>query len=283
MEIKTLSILREPRLIYIGFFLSIVIGATLTVDIPGGFTPYVKAAWEKINSLPDGFNYYNYRLGGGSSTLYASKAVVPAFFNQILRKNARVIVAVPDVDADMVARVLLSMIYKVDSVQNSPLYGKNIVYIGVIPTTTEAILSMLDDWTKIVKLDAFGNSLSDYTKLPMMEKFKGIKACDLMTLVGDDVPIYYPLLRTETVKVIMTADANRIAREDNQYYNAGLVQGMLIGVRQAGQYEKLENVKGLAYTFYLAETLTSVYTVGGLLIGCVWYLYAKSTAGRKEK
>jgi len=275
--------------IYLVFGIVIVFGTSVPVPLPLTPLKRVKDMWEVIEALPDGSN----AIGGletASWNIYSMKVIWPAVWHQLLRKHIHVITWAASVDEQRIKDELFTKIYGVADLKDSPLYGKEIVDFGVVGTDVQQGKEvMLEDWTVMIKIDRYGNLLTDYDKLPMMKTFKGLSKADIWFSRINDIPLDR-YLQTKAGKDILVCVADTWGWAlHNQYYSAGIIKGMVMGIKEAGQYEILEHYVGDAYTYLLVEMLTGVLIIGGLLIGGASFLYkkyrlqvpsTKSTVGR---
>jgi hypothetical protein len=144
------------------------------------------------------------------------------------------------------------------------------------------MVSMAKDFASVNVVDAYGTPLDDFDALPMMEEFWKGELCAAAIVGMDTFPVQYDTLKPVNPDVVIlhiAADLNRIAREAPQYWNAGMLDGFVIGLKMAGNYELLVGIPGLAYTMLFANVLIGIVLVGGMIGGTVLH-YVRRTEAR---
>lgn len=265
-----------------GLVLVVALFASVTtaISVPVALTPYVTDMWNALEALPDGSKIFSPFLTG-----YMGQTTTTAVFHQYLRKHFHVVIQGPA----QVDRYLFDMsvkaIYGVDSLDQSPLYGKEIVALGTTTAGTEARwTSQYKDFTLLVKKDMFNNDLKDYNKLPMLKDFKSIAdaAAVLDGGTSESTPIVYGLrqaLAPNQIHLVLGA-SRMFARDLQSYYGTGIVKGCVMTVTQAAQYEELEHAPGNAHLFVPAEVIGTIFLAGGIIVVNVAYFY--KTFGKKK-
>jgi hypothetical protein len=224
-----------------------------------------------LENLPNG-SYLWFSAGILSErSWYQGRAIAGTFWPQFRAKEFKIVM-----HWSVIRERFLKEYFDVEYLPDLPFYGTELVLIGPFRGVAGDLLaiSMAKDFSSINKVDAYGTPLDDYDTLPLMQEFNKGEQCAAAIVGMDTFPVQYDALKSVNpdVKILhIAADLNRIAREAPQYWNAGLLDGFVIGLKMAGNYELLSGVQGLAYTMLFANVLIGVILVGGMIGGTALY------------
>jgi hypothetical protein len=167
------------------------------------------------------------------------------------------------------------------TVDNLPGYGTQFVLISPLPGTgaTQTTQSS-ESWTSTNKIDYYGKDLAS---MPLIKEYPGGKYSDLIFGELDTWPTWYdiafnvaPTVTGKRAKIVMySADVSRIALAAHGYYNAGMMDGFIIGLKQIGQMSTLLKIESTASTFLLGNALIGFAIIGGLIIQTVLFVQQK--------
>jgi hypothetical protein len=156
-----------------------------------------------------------------------------------------------------------------------PGYGTRVVDIGPIYGSTALITQNLFNLKDVLTLkdtDYFGNSLTDYTKLPLMKEYT---KDNIKMIMGGDINLLITLV--DYKKIVLVGAPGSYANPGVNY-QTGIVHGLIGGTRGGAEYENLLGTPGENNTRILSQIWTGAFVIVALLIGTSFYLYRRFSA-----
>ena len=152
------------------------------------------------------------------------------------------------------------------------LYGKNYVIIGYTPEQDEtALVAFIKDF-HYFKQDYYGTPIGN---IPLLQDFKSVSDAKLWI---NSLGIWWTdvTFRQESpyVKPLYLMEAGG-ASDIFPYYAAGKVDGYLIGIRGAAEYEQLTGIRGRATLFLNGVDLPQLFVIILMIIPNLFLLYEK--------
>jgi len=245
---------------------------------PIGIHDWVRDAYNVIESLPDGsYVYWSEGWRGGGDM----KDEFIAIARHLMRKHMKVIFnCVREEEVPLTQELWVINIFG-SSPEKWPLYGKEFVNLGLI-VAPGAVYTMVDDIRAIVKTDFYGNSLTDYDKLPMMKDIKGFRDCKLFVEAGMGL---VSALREMMpgMKFVSPCATGHWMSTIEPLYRAKIVDGALHGLRGAAEYEILMGQPAGASVLIVSALALGAYVTVILAAGVVYHVYSVySRKGRVE-
>lgn len=173
-------------------------------------------------------------------------------------------------DSGPVMEIIFRKVYG-EPIYASPLYGKEFIWLGVVPGGDVAVLQAhAQDIVKYSPRDNWGNLLSE---MPMIKNGlypKGVKDIDLVlswNAVNLDTTIVLPYKR----KFLMIGSTESVG-DFARLLTAGWLQGFLIGQAGAVEFETLLGIKGTALRYTTSCNFVAVLAIGGIILNNIYYI-----------
>jgi hypothetical protein len=265
-------------MVYLVSVLIITVGAYWFVALPLMITDYTQGYYDTIDQLPEdsyvvwGYTMYTVYVynEGFSASVAATK--------QMLEGGAKIIFFTSREEEVTWKQEMIRDALGLDTfeqIQQDPRYGTQIVDIGFAPGDAETVFkSMFESFTAVKSTDIYGNSLTDYNTLPLMEGITGGSEADLvisarpelaLSVAGPGAKILIGPLSTGDLSVSLP------------YWRSGDIDGQICGLRSAAEYEKLTGYLGAATQSLFQSTAMTAFTVLGIIAGSIHYLYKRMT------
>jgi hypothetical protein len=257
-------------------FIGIYAGQAITIPVTP--LPWVRDAYLAVEATPDG-GYVWIEHTEGPVTMSAGFAVWEAVITQCWRKHLKLVAYGNTVESAEMMRRILEFSYG-SPLNAHPLYGTELVYIGFVPGGRALVVrNMAEDFTLLKDTDAYGTPLKD---LPLIQEFPRAKDCDLV-LTGHDAfqPVY--MVAPDKPIVLLRGDTGAMASPAPQYYNAGLIKGLVKGATQAAMYAQLVGIPSSATVFLFTEVLTALIMILGTIVLSVAYVMERGVSGGSKE
>lgn len=245
---------------------------------PLSVSPLTRQSYATISSLKAG----DYVLVGWdvqSTTWFELGPVMLDVFTQILKLGAKAVVVsfiYPE------APTLWSSLLMPDLEKQglgSQIYGTQYVYLGFV-TGGESAMAAFGNNMRVAQYDYQGRTVST---MPVMAGVTDIKSFKLLFAIGDTA--LQPYVRQFPARYNMTSTMAINAANLSlllPYSNAGLIRGLINGIRGGAEYELLTQTPSGATAFLGSLTLIHIYVIILIVIGNLIYLLRKR-AGEKEE
>jgi len=256
---------------------AVLIAFALVVPLipPVGIGKWTQDFYNTIEGLPEGS--YVLMQTGWDGSLDTRDAFIAVWRHCIL-KHHKVIFWATKADQIPLEEELWVMHILGSSPDKWPLYGKEMVYLGLIEAPG-AMYLMKEDITAIVKTDYYGNSLTNYDKLPMMKGLTGIK--DVDAIIGwIQTEWVYLFPDTNLLSCVWTGE---FGAYNMAHYVAGITKGGVFGLRGGAEYEILMGKPAGASHLLLAATLLGGWTIIVIILGSAYSVYSTYLKPRSVK
>jgi len=260
--------------------------------LPLGASANVYDFYKALDSLPSGSKIWAGALGYGSATYYQAIYALPNLIKYMYDKGFKIVVWGGEVPlCDEILRRTFGVPPYGDSpytsVDKVPGYGGlnkipgkgEFLLLAPLPAAgATQITADASDFTNTLKKDYYGYTITD---LPLYKEFKGGSQADLIFAELDTYPIWYSVAAGKPL-VFYSADVSRIALAAHGYYNAGMMKGFIISLKQCAQWEILVGRVGKATVFLFANALMGATIIIGLIVQAVQYVTQRGAKVREK-
>lgn len=276
MAILEAPTLKDPRFVYLVVFIILLFSATYTVVMPLPTSKWVKEFYDVIESMPDGSRVYITSMVSAGNIADMSEGMVVAL-KHCVKKHFKVVYWDQDPSGPMFSERVLKEVYG-DPVYKSPLYGKELVYLGYLPGMTVVYEAHKTDLWSYSSVDYYGNSVKD---LPIANEIHNVKD-DIDLIIGFDARALESAFVVPYGKTVIEVSVTMATAYLGASYAAGFFKGMIYGQRNAAEYELLlgEPGKGMSYAFSLT-TLTIFMLIVIVVVNIHYFIRVRGKEAKK--
>ena len=237
------------------------------IGLPIPIEEYTIGYYEAIDSLPSGSLVVVTSDYGGSyvGEMYPQTA---ATITHLLNSDIKfVAVALKPFGAMMLEKALED-----NQAWDRKTYGEDFVTLGFIPGEIVATESFAREVHSLVQKDYYGNDIED---LPLMNELRSAEDIDLLIPIYSEVHLGGGWITQisdpyDVPTVSGLNGANSVT--GFSYLQADLIDGLLVGLRGAAEYELLTNKPGAAVAYMDAQALLHISAIILIIIGNIGYL-----------
>jgi hypothetical protein len=263
------------HIVYLILTLIIAITAFTPIIIPLTPTDYVQDAYETIMAIQPGdlvvemsgqMSLPGYEMSRGS---YVAQIKV------MLERGANILIWTGSEQTTSFVRELWSEAVG-QPFQTHPDYGTRFVYLGFLPGGDEIVIPSLYQDIRLVRTeDDFGNSLNDFTKLPMMADITSLWDADLM--YGGSLNMVRSI-DTQIPFVLAHSNGGNLPIYVG-WYKAGLAQGVVSGSTASAQFEALTGYPGIAQERLIQNVAVTAFVMLGSIATSIGFIVGRGKFG----
>ncbi len=275
---KKLSALEriDNRILFTILFVLAAYPLMAPMGLPLQITAYTKGYFGAIEALPKGAKVL---LTNDYDPTYVGEMypITAATVEHLIKKEIQFVgVSVRPFGAMMLDKALVQ-----SKASDRRVYGKDYVLVGFIPGEAVGAQAFARDIQSLVRNDYYGKAISS---LPLMQGIKSGADFDLLVVVYAQVEFGGAWITqiTDPMKKSTVAALNGANSVSGYgFLKANLIQGLLVGLRGAAEYEKLIGNPGSAVSFMDAQTILHVAAIVLIGVGNVGY-FSKRLRGGKQ-
>lgn len=275
----------DRRVLYL--LLAIVVSVPLVVKgiplPPPAITPPTRAFYETVERIAADDNLKNKLVivscDFGSGTLAENLSQADAVINHLVKRKLKfAIFAFSDpqgreLGGQLAERITAKAGYK---------YGEDWVNFGYRPSAaiTALLKAAVNDLPGAIGNDVRGTKLSD---VPVMKNIKGVNdvGCIVEVAAANTLPAWIQFYQGAGDKPIATlyCPTSVMATEAYPYLESGQLQGMLVGLKGANEYETLLQEPGFATQAAASLSYSHVLIIALIVLGNVGMFMEKRRRG----
>jgi hypothetical protein len=267
-----LSVANQGYLVYLTFGILIAVTPFVLIDLPISISDYNQAFYDVFEDAPEG----SWIVSGGTCSYFTVdgglRGVNEAWHKHVLYdKNMRLFIV--NVGVGHGQEQGPSFHFKFYEqffgvpLNEAPIYGTQIVYLGYVPIPQEnAYTSLRDNIFAVKDTDYWGTPLNS---LPMFNDAYAI----------DSWNDAYAITDIQEIAIAMFPTVNKVAIMDDSwlsygsaFFTTGQIDGFIGGMRGGAEYEKLTGYLGANTLVMTQSFFSSTYVVILVIAGSVLYL-----------
>jgi hypothetical protein len=275
MSRRVFGLVETRHIFYLILTIIIVVTVFVPVTIPLRTTDYVQDAYDAIEMLEPGDLVCD---SASAITMYGfeeSRGSYVAMVRHCLDKGANIIVwAKTDTFYGYKLILWKEALYGIP-MEEHPDYGTRFVNLGYIAGQAEVIIpSLLQDIRGIRTTDAYGNSLNDFAKLPLMQDVDSLMQCRLIFggYLDPYLVITGPMTMDDPIMFVYGHTGSGSLPNLVVYYKANLIAGCVSGARASAEYEFLTGYPGIASERMIQTVSTTAVVMAGSILTTVIYV-----------
>jgi hypothetical protein len=257
----------DSRIIYTLLFLTVILPSIFPLGLPIKVSPLTQEAFEVIDSLPEGSKvlYHTCFEPGALGEMGPS---VVATIKHLLRKNCK-IYFIDMASGQALLNLVPPLMEDVEIYQNA-VYDEDYLILGFFPGGEATAKQFASDVKSIVKSDIYGTPVEN---LKMMEDIDLVSDFDLILNQGECNPmVMYQWSNPYNVPTVMSCLVMALATNIMPAYEAGIIQGVIAGLRGGAEYEFLANAPGIGLKGLDQLSMSHILILTLLLIGNLSYV-----------
>jgi len=160
-------------------------------------------------------------------------------------------------------------------------YGRDYVNLGYKPQLSVSLMALVKDIPGFYKQDAKGTPLS---QLPVMQGIHGIEDVSAIAQFtsASTLEAYIVFVWGPYKTPLVHGCTAIIAPQQYVYLDAGQIEGLLVGLRGAAEYENLVGHPDVATELMAAQSFVHLLIMVLIILGNIGYLGARRAARRAE-
>lgn len=262
-------------LIVFGLIAIISVTAFMEIAIPVQVMEYTQDFYDQIEATPEGsyvfvsvaLLVYDYTEMNGAWN---------ALINHLLENKLKIFIVAWNAPNEGYVDAILTKALGGEP-KDDPRYGTEIVFLGVVLGGEDlGVPSLIEDIRSVKNVDFYGISLDDYSRLPMMEGFVGLKQCKLDIAGVDRVPAHLLSFGAYDIPVIVGIHGSGSVAHALTWWRAGQTKGNLNGLHAGAEYEAMTGYVGLSSSQILTQVSITSYVVIGMILTAVLYYIRKT-------
>lgn len=270
------------HVLYTLLIISVALPLLYPVGLPIGISSTTKDVYNYIeNTLPAGsavlIDLY-YEMAARAELEPQAAAVVKHLFE----KNCKLVFVSTITYGPIVFELLKSTASDVFAGKE---YGRDYVFLGYVAGNEPAVRSLAESIRGTVAADNYGNSITDYNKLPMMRNIDKAEDFKLVFIVSSGTDTFGWYVRqwytAHNIPLLFGA-LSVIGPSIKPYVDAKQAIGMLTGQRSAAEYEVLVGRKGLGLAAMDAQSFAHALILVFIVIGNIVYFATRAKPKPKE-
>jgi len=252
----------DSRIIYALIFIVLIIPIARPIGLPLKVSPLTKESYEIIDSLPEGSKVL-YHIGFYPGCMGEIEPSVVATIKHLLRKNLKIYF----IDLYMgvgILNILPPVLEKIPEWKNA-VYDEDYLMLGYFAGGEATCKAIGADVKSIVKEDMNGNP-TDILK--MMEGIKTVGDFDFILNTGEgNAMVMFQWSLPYKVDTVMAGLMMALAPDLMPQLEAGVIQGVIAGLRGGAEYEYLVHAPGEGIAGIDAISTSHISIIILLLLG----------------
>ncbi|HID11023.1 MAG TPA: hypothetical protein EYP17_06950 [Candidatus Latescibacteria bacterium] len=234
---------------------------------PSRVSPEVRAAYEKMESLPEGVPFL-ISMDFDPASKPELYPMAEALVRHAFRRNLRVIGMNLWVTGSGMAEKILSDVAE----EYGKEYGKDYVYLGWAPGATNVILGLGQDLYKTYPRDYYGNPTSG---MPVLEGVRTLADIPFMVDLAAGDPGVETWVVYGKARSMAGGCTAVIAPAMYAFLNSGQLVGLIGGMRGAAEYEALLRKPGKATVGMDVQSTTHMLILGLIVLSNLVFFLSK--------
>jgi len=236
-------------------------------------SPEVKAAYDFVESLPDGCRVL-FSIDYGPSSQPETHPMVIAMARHLFKKNCKVaVMTLWRFEGLMMGNDAMNTVSRKLGAE----YGKDWVMLGFRPGMTAVLTNIGTDFKSVFDVDVQGVPVE---RISWLKDVKTVKDFDLVVdfAAGSTGDYWVTITGARYGVPIIIGSTAVIAPSLYPYYQSGQIKGIIGGLKGAADYEYLIEHPDMATTGMLAQTGGHLVILLFILIGNILHFF-----GRRER
>jgi len=269
----------DRRWLYLLVFMSVAIPVVKPMGLPISIGKETEGFFAAIDALNPG-DVMILTPEYGAAQVPEVGSMTTSAFRQAMNKGVRVLIfgVWPDGQGPTIAQGACEAI----SDELGKTYGVDWVNLGYKPGLDVTLKKMVDDvWEAAVGVDIKGNALES---LPMMQDVRKAADCKLVANInihGFGLEKTMAFIGIPTGMTVIGGNGAAGITEVIPYFRSGQLQGLLMGMRGAAEYEILVQKPGRAVVGMDAQSAAHVTIIIFVILANIGYLLEKRTKAAK--
>lgn len=270
----------DPRIIYA--IQIIILSAVLInpIGMPMPIAAITQQAFDAVDAIPPGSTVL---LGNEVSArgFPDDGPIAIAFLNHLFAKDLKIVIVTIE-EGEGTMNFELKMVPRVDF--RDEKYGEDWVHLGFVTGGGEiSAAAMADSFHDVFPIDHRGNPVES---LPLMQEVHDINDIDFMVVIaGSPMRSYLRQINSAYGTPLTGGCGGVMAGEFLPFVNPAQLQGLVVGMGGAAQYEKLLVTAGLgqyglATVGMDAQSMGYLIVIIAIIIGNVAFAISKLTGGK---
>jgi hypothetical protein len=253
----------DARIIYILILIVLIIPLARPLGLPLKVSPLTKDAHQIIDELPAGSKvlYHTCIYPGCMGEM---EPVVTATIKHLLRNDIKIYFIDLQASGVGIMNMLPPLLEKIPEYKNA-VYDEDYLMLGFYAGGEATFKNIGADVKSIVTVDLRGNPTDT---LKMMDDIKTVSDFDLILNTGECNPgVMFQWSLPYKVKTVMACLMMGLAPDIMPQYEAGVIQGVLAGLRSGAEYEYLIRSPGVGIAGIDAISTSHLTIIILLVIG----------------
>lgn len=251
----------DRRIIYLVILLSVLLPLWLPLGLPIDPTAPVRAAYDRVEKLPEG-SLILISADYGPSTAVELHPVVMAMCQQAMKHNQKVAFMALYPEGQALSNAAIASLVRMFPDKK---YGVDFVNLGYKAGNEAPLVSMGLDFRSQFPTDIKGTPLSD---IPMLSRVTQLDQFALVATFSAGYPGAMEHIRTTATQykrpLVVVATAV-MTPQYFPYYESKQIVGMIGGLQGAAEYEQLAGVEGTAIAG-MDQQSCAHFTIAGLIV-----------------
>jgi len=264
------KVLTDDRFGYFIIILLLVASSYVPLTISGEVHPAARGFYDTIESLKPGDTVM---LGSNVRTMLAWEfyATGTSSIKRCLEKGANIIWWSGN-DEALINDIRLMNEILGSPFQKSSMYGTRFVYLGYFPTSVPTVAQIAKSIRSVTTTDLFGTSLDEMEATKNIDSGSDVQLCYVL---GEPQSFTPPYWNERGVPCVVVGDSGY--SEFIKDFNAGIMKGVLAGVKFGYAYEQLIGKPGKSFGFNTGMIFLSLLQIFGIIvINVIWLLQKQS-------
>lgn len=257
----------DRRILYLTMFIGITWVMFFPIGLPIPAEESTKASWDYINALPAG-SVVLYSFDTSASAMTETKPPSEVLIRRSFELGHKVVMVSTTADSNSLSSLWIDPIIK----EMGMIYGEDVVHLGFIVSWQSWMEQARTDLSGALGgIDKYGTKLSD---IPMMKNITKAKdfACVFSFYGTDPGPHGWITAWNATENIdVLTACTAVSTPVCYNYYQAGLLKGVVGGIAGAAYLEMLAGHPGSAVSAMDAQSIAHLIIIIFLIVGNFCY------------
>lgn len=269
----------DRRVIYLLLFIVLLIPLINPLGLPLEILPWTRQFYDYVeeNIQPGDLVVLSLDYSVGGAPDIHPQAV--AVSKHLAQRNARMAFIAFFPDGPQFAEKIISEL----ETNYGKVYGQDVINLGYLAGGEGAIAAFCGDVKATVPKDYRGKPLSEYPNFSDLNTIKDAKAMFEFASGTPGVPEWVRQEQTVYGVPLLAGCVAVIAPQTEPYLQSGQLQGILVGLRGAAEYEVVSRNPGKAAAAMDSQSMGHLLIIAFVLLGNIGYFALGEHKKRKAK
>lgn len=260
----------DKRIVYIFIFLAVTIPFFLKPVVKLNSSPWAKRAYEIVDEAAKVGKPILISFDYDPATIAELQPMAKAILRHAFSKGIKVVAINNIPNGTSLGAVTMDSVAK----EFNKEYGKDYVYLGYVPQTMLVMLNFGEDFRKSYVKDFRGLLIKDIPILNNIQNYADFHV--VIDLSGTAMPKSFIVFGVEKYNFNFITGATAVSgTEYFTYLQSGQMDGLLIGMKGAAEYEGLSGFIGDAMSGMASQSWGHIVILLFIIIGNVLYYVKK--------